>query len=166
MFCASIGSFARSAEINVDKGKRIGPLLDSDSEIHIGQSSLENYQFHFGKEAKHPFMSLLGRSVTSSPMSHPVASYNPSCLLLMKCNGSPADRIRRPGIGWMKNNPSLAADMLSKCILVEVVKVHVLVQWSQCIHNESWCLPKQISRNSIVSSIYYRLPVQNQGVNH
>ena len=149
----------------MDKGKRIGPLLDSDSEIHIGQSSLENYQFHFGKEAKHPFMSLLGRSVTSSTMSHPVASYNPSCLLLMKCNGSPADRMGRPGIGWMKNNPSLAADMLSQCILVEVVKVHVLVQWSQ-MYSQRELVPTEASRNSVVSSIYYRLPVQNQGVNH
>ena len=141
LYCSSIASFARSAEINVDQNQRIGPLLDVDDEIHQGDSSLDNYIEHFGNDGTPALMSLLGRPVTSSPMSHPVASYDPKCLLLMKANGCPMDRKARNGLDWIQQNELLTLDLFFQCILVEVVKVHVLVQWSRCIHQKDWFLP-------------------------
>jgi hypothetical protein len=138
---ASVASFARTAEINIDADHKIGPLIDSCALSHRGPSVLSNYDKHFGNDRKFKFMSFLGREFTSSPLSHPVSTYDPNVLLLMRCNGGGTERLNRIGIGWIKNDGHRAANIFFHCILVEIVRVRVLLDWSFCFHDDDNHLP-------------------------
>jgi hypothetical protein len=98
MIKASIAVFCRLLEINIDSGKKIGPLIDANADYHKGSSSLTNYQNIFGVVFDQRYMSLLGREVQMSPITHPVRAYNPKVLLLMACNNGLLSRCNHPGL--------------------------------------------------------------------
>jgi hypothetical protein len=130
LLLCSIGSFVRMCQLNVDSKYKIGPLID----LRHGDmnSSLVDYKDMFGSGGQ--YLSRLGRAVQMSPTTHPIRTYDPKVLLLMLCNsGADARKVRR-GREWINTHLEEATDLFFNCIIVEVVKVEVLVEWSLCFH--------------------------------
>jgi hypothetical protein len=87
------------------------------------------------------YLSHLGREIQMSPTTHPIRTYDP-VLLLMNCNGGPMARENHLGMPWVRDNCEAATDLFFHCILVEVVKVEVLLEWSSCFcDNQKLSLP-------------------------
>jgi hypothetical protein len=128
----SLGVFARMREMNVDTQNKIGPLIDYDDEYHKHPPTISNYIQIFGCSPCSGYFSHLGRAVQVSPTTHPIRTYDPKVLLLMSCNKGPSARLSRVGIDWVIRDFTAAADLFFQCILIEVVKVEVLLEWSLC----------------------------------
>ena len=76
------------------------------------------------------------------PTTHPIRTYNPKILLLMNSNGGPKGREDRKELPWVVKNYEVATDLFFQCIIIEVVKVEVLLEWSACFHpNQKIQLP-------------------------
>jgi len=132
----SLGSFARLLELNVDNSGKVGPLLDYNKSFHHGESSLDNYSKHFGSTApsgdSSQYMKQLSpASVQKSPTPHAIRTYDAAKLTLMLGNGGCGRRVERKGLGYVKANSSHVADMLFQCLLVEVVRVPIMMEWSK-----------------------------------
>jgi hypothetical protein len=130
----SLGTFARMSHINVDMDGRIGPLLDAIHEFKAGSITLDNYSHYFGGSPCKHFMALLGREIQTSPTTHPICAYDPKVLLLMTSNGGAMARGDRKGLNWCRSNTKLSSSLFFHCVLLEVVKVEVLMEWSYCYH--------------------------------
>ena len=139
----SIAAFVRMLEINVDEEGKIGQLIDMDPTYHKGPSALSNYTLHFGEavaKERAPassYLSLLGPELQKSPITHPIRSYDPKVMVLMYSNGGPDQRSSRHGLEWMEEHSRDAADLFFQCVLVKVVRVQVLLEWSLCKHPEA-----------------------------
>jgi hypothetical protein len=126
----SVAAFLRMLEVNVDAEMKIGPLIDHNPTFHTNQSALPQYLEHFGAhEINFPYMTFLEPELQKSPTTHPIRTYDPKVLLLMNCNGGGMARSLRPGLCWMENESKEAADLFFQCILVEVVRVQILLEW-------------------------------------
>jgi hypothetical protein len=134
LIICSLAAFARMVQINLDSDNKIGPLFDYKEECHSSLPTVSNYIRHFGSDPESCYLSLLGREVQMSPTTHPIRTYDPKILLLMQCNNGPDARRDRPGRTWVRGNIAAATDLFFQCILVEVVKVEVLLEWSSCFH--------------------------------
>ena len=133
LILCSLGAFARLCLLNVDTEEKIGPLIDYVPSCHgVGSSNiLANYVGIFGSgSGLSRYLSRLGRAVTTSPTTHPIRTYDPKVLLLMRCNGGAAHRKLRKGRIWMTANVEASTQLFFHSILIEVVKVEVLVEWS------------------------------------
>ena len=130
----SIGSFSRLMELNVDRDGNIGPLLDQDPAYHHDSSSLDNYSMIFGERelgvGQRYLKQLSPVSVQKSATTTSVRAYDAGKLLLMLGNGGCSIRVERKGIGFITSNLDKATDMLLQCFLVEVVRVPILMEWS------------------------------------
>ena len=144
MLKAGVASFARLLEVNVDSSGCIGPLIDRFPLVHKEGLELVNYSRYFTVESPTRFLDHIGPEFQKSPTDAPIRSYDPKVMLLMKCNGGGPTRMQRDGLSWMKQKPALAADLFFQCILVEVVKVTVLVEWSRVCRpsNDGYSLPR------------------------
>jgi hypothetical protein len=91
-----------------------------------------HYEQVFSEGKKSKYLSRLGREVQMSPTTHPICTYYPKVLLLINSNGGPRQREERTGLPWVLKNYELAADLFFQCIIIEVVKVEVLLEWSAC----------------------------------
>lgn len=131
----SVASFARQLEINVDASGNIGPLIDSCFTRHTGGGELINYSKYFGIDSPLKFLEEVGPELQKSPTTHPIRTYDPKVLWLMECNGEGRKRSTRNGLSWMRHNESDCANLFFNCIIVEVVKVQVLLEWSRCFHH-------------------------------
>jgi hypothetical protein len=146
--CA-VAAFARQLEIHVDDDFKIGPLIDIQPSTHKGIHKLGNYCRYFGEESILPrtnptgYMEALGPELQKSPTTHPIRTYDPKVMLLMASNGGGCMRGSRRGLLWMLEDKVRAADLLLQCMLVEIVKVQVLMEWSHTFHGDSasWRLP-------------------------
>jgi hypothetical protein len=127
-----VASFLRLCQVNVDVSGKVGPLLDPDLAYHKGESQLSNYNSIFGPLASNAqlYMPKLGVEVQRSPTTHPIRSYDPNRLFLMKGNGGGRQRANRKGLSFMNAHLDSTVDMLFQCFLVEVVRLPVLVEWS------------------------------------
>jgi hypothetical protein len=138
----SIGVFSRISLLNINAQNRIGPLIDSEKTIHTGVNGLLHYERVFWEGKNTEYLSHLGREVQVSPTTHPIRTYDPKVLLLMSSNGGPKKRENRKGLPWVVTNYEVAADLFFQCIIIEVVKVEVLLEWSACFHtNQKIQLP-------------------------
>jgi hypothetical protein len=128
----SVAAFLRMLEVNVDAERKIGPLIDHNPRFHTDKSALPQYSEHFGAdEIVFPYMKFLDPELQKSPTTHPICIYDPKVLLLMNCNGGSMARLSRPGLGWMEKESKWAADLFFQCILVEVIRVQILLEWSR-----------------------------------
>ena len=145
----SLGSFARLLELNVDNSGKVGPLLDYNKSFHHGESSLDNYTKHLGSTApsgdSSQYMKQLSpASVQKSPTPHAIRTYDAAKLTLMLGNGGCGRRVERKGLGYVKANTSQVADMLFQCLLVEVVRVPILMEWSNFVRDGTGSSPIQL----------------------
>ena len=131
---AATAASLRQLEVNVDVSGKIGPLIDSAPSTHTAGSELTNYSHYFGIGSPIPFLSRLGPELQKSPTTHPIRSYDPKVMLLMKCNGGGGMRAQRHGLRWMEEDPARSANLFFHCILVEVLKVQVLAEWSRAFY--------------------------------
>jgi hypothetical protein len=130
----SLGAFARLCQLNVDTQMEIGPLIDLVKGSVVGSlATLAEYIQVFGS-GRTRYLSRLGRAIQMSPTTHPVRTYDPKVLLLMLCNTGGGERQRRKGRQWFKNNMGAATDIFFQCIIIEVIRVEVLVEWNLCFH--------------------------------
>lgn len=129
-----VASFARLLRINVDADGKIGPLIDSCPRLHTAGSELTNYSHYFGTQGSLKFMDMVGPELQKSPTTHPIRSYDPKVLWLMLCNGGGQMRVHRPGLSWIEEDPRRGADIFFQCVIVEVVKVQVLIEWTRCFY--------------------------------
>jgi hypothetical protein len=72
-----------------------------------------------------------------SRTTHSIQTYDPNVLLLMNSNGGPKKREDRQGLPWAVKNYEVATDLFFHCIIIEVVKVEVLFEWSACFHSNT-----------------------------
>lgn len=134
--CA-IGSFARLLELNVDRIGKIGPLQDINPAYHHGDSSLDNYRRIFNtnqgnNRVQQRYMrALRPASVQKSPTTHGIRSYDAGKLLLMLANGGCNQRSDRKGLGYVSSNMTKVLDMVLQSLLVEVVRVPIMMEWSE-----------------------------------
>jgi hypothetical protein len=131
---ASIASFARLLEINVDADGKIGPLIDIVPSIHTAGFELTNYSHCFRIGSRFQFLDLVGPEFQKSPTTHPIRTYDPKVLWLMSCDGGGRFRAERNGLAWLQERMERTTDLFFQCILVEVVKIQALVEWSRCFH--------------------------------
>jgi hypothetical protein len=147
LILCSLGAFARMCLLNVDSQLKIGPLIDYVHSCHGGVlATLVHYIGVFGSTASR-YLSHLGRAVQMSPTTHPIRTYDPKVLLLMLCNCGAKSRKLRQGRQWLKTNLDDATNLFFHCIIIEVIKVEVLVEWSLCFHGA------EASRLPILSEI-------------
>jgi hypothetical protein len=135
---ASVAAFCRTLAVNLDVEGKIGPLIDYNQQYHFGGSLLTNYIELFGSGlnvAEPIYMTFLGPGLQKSPTTHPIRVYDAKCLLLMLSNGGAGARLLRPGLTFLISNVEESSNLFFHCILVEVVKVHVLMEWSRCYKN-------------------------------
>jgi hypothetical protein len=127
--CA-VASFLRLLEVNMDSSGKVGPLMDASSTYHKNDSSLDNYSLHFGTKADLKYIGLLPPELLKSPTTHPIRTYDPSKLYLMLGHGGGDKRMERKGIAYVRDNLEKVATMFLHCLLVEVVRVPILLEWS------------------------------------
>ena len=130
-----MGAFARLCLLNVDSLTKIGPLVDLAQGPVSGSSVvLTNYIQVFGTGTT-SYLSRLGRAIQMSPTStYPIRTYDPKVLLLLQCNsGGNARRLRR-GRQWINTHLVKATDTFFQCMLIEILRVEVLVEWSLCFN--------------------------------
>ncbi len=130
-------------EIGVDADEKIGPVIDIVPSIHTAGSELANYSHFFGGGGStFQFLDLAGSEFQKSPTTHPIRTCDPKVLWLMLCNGGAQLRAERNGLTWLQENMVRTTDLFFQCMLVEVVKIQVLVEWSRCFHPDGpSCLP-------------------------
>ena len=132
LLSCSVAAFARMLKVNVDTDDKIGPLIDEDEEYHTGLSELTNYKKYVGgQQHVTVFLSLLGTEVMKSPTTHPIRTYDPKVLLLMNANSGGLKRKIRSGLSYLGDNRIAASEMIFNCIMVEIVKVQVLLEWDR-----------------------------------
>ena len=132
MVC-SVASFCRELEVHVDTDGFIGPLVDADSSVHKLGSLLANYEEVFGAQcSKAVYMQMLGLEIQRSPLTHPIRSYDACRRWLMHCSGGGLLRCTRTA-------PSV--DHLFHSVLVEVVRLPFLMEWSAFQSKEVASLP-------------------------
>ena len=141
MVC-SVASFCRELEVHVDVDGCIGPLVDADSSFHKLGSHLANYQEVFGPNCNAAlYLHLLGLEIQRSPLSHPIRAYDANRRWLLSCLGGGHLRASRNGVACIKEDFSLATDHLFQSLIVEVVRVPTLMEWSVFKKNETPGLP-------------------------
>ena len=131
----SIASFSRLLELNVDRAGKVGPLLDSNPKYHKGESSLDNYLRLFGDSksgVERLYLKQLSPvSVQKSASTAAIRTYDAGKILLMLGNGGCNKRLERNGLDFVSDNLDTVADMILQCLLVEVVRVPILMEWSE-----------------------------------
>ena len=130
VMACSVASFLRLGQVNVDSTGHIGPLLDYDPEVHSSNSDLANYRKLFGNEGLVQYTSYLGIEIQRSPLTHPIRCYDPNRIFLLESTGGGMKRSERKGLGYLKTNLALCTDYLLQSILVEVLRVQILMEWS------------------------------------
>ena len=119
------------AEVNVDNENKIGPLIDRNKQYHHGQSDLSHYTYYFGDDdTPNKYFDFLGPAIQKSPTPHPIRTFDPKVIYLMDCNGGAYQRNVRGGVQWMIAEPSSAAELFYQCIIIEIFKVQVLMEWN------------------------------------
>lgn len=128
----SVATFLRSFEVNVDSSGRVGPLLDYNPSYHIRATptDLPSYEKVFGITKCTPYTRYLGLEIQRSPSTHPVRLYDPNRMLLIESNGGGSMRSSRKGLEYFQESREKSIDLLFQSILVEVVRVQVLLEWS------------------------------------
>jgi hypothetical protein len=135
---AAVASFARQLKVNVDADGKIGPLIDSFPIVHTAGSELTNYSHFFGIGSSASYLQ-------KSPTTHPIRTCDPKVLWLMECNDGGPMRDQRDGMRWMLEEKTRAADLFFQCLVIEVVKVQVLVEWSRAFYpGEPHRLPRLV----------------------
>jgi hypothetical protein len=139
---SSIASFLRASKVNVDADGKIGPLLDYDLSFHKSGAStdLVNYKHVFGDNPQLPCTGHLPLELQRSPLTHPVRAHDPNRLCCVLCTGDML--ATRSGMLFLKNNPEICLDLMFQAVLIEVVRVPVLMEWSASkgLINELPCL--------------------------
>jgi hypothetical protein len=142
---AAVASFARQLKVNVDADGKIGPLIDSFPIVHTAGSELANCSHFFGIGSSASYLERVGPELQKSPTTHPIRTCDPKVLWLMECNGGGPMRDQRDGMRWMLEEKTRAADLFFQCLVIEVVKVQVLVEWSRAFYpGEPHSLPRLV----------------------